>query len=116
MAQANQERIFARLVGDDRVIVQVQHGRLIAQPHPSLAGLLEIRGIGLITCDFEPSCMIKTVIICQKEHPSRMPDPAEHTVTIGGVSLPCLFWRPGEGIEHLLLCLKSNYLAHIMGE
>ncbi len=35
---------FGRLVGDDRVAIIPAAGRLIARPHPAIAGLLEVRG------------------------------------------------------------------------
>ena len=38
----------AVLVGDDGVSLDVQHGRLIASPPPRIAGLLEVRNLGLI--------------------------------------------------------------------
>ena len=39
--------MFARLVADDRVHVRAVHGRLIARPPAALAGLLEVRGLGI---------------------------------------------------------------------
>jgi HPr kinase/phosphorylase len=116
MTRAHQEGIFAILVGDDRVIVHVQHGRAVARPYPAIAGLMEIRGFGLVKCAYEPSCVIKVVIICKNEYPSRMPTLSESKVNIAGIDLPCLFWRPSNGIEDTFMCLKSNYLAHIMTE
>ncbi len=38
---------FARLVGDDRVSLAAQGGRLVARPHPAIAGRVEVRGIGI---------------------------------------------------------------------
>ena len=39
---------FARLVGDDRVHVEAAGGRLLVRPAPALAGLIEVRGIGVL--------------------------------------------------------------------
>ena len=36
---------FARLVADDRVLVEAAGGRLLVRPPPRLAGLIEIRGL-----------------------------------------------------------------------
>ena len=39
----------AVLVGDDGVLLSPRDGRLYANPHPNIAGLLEVRGVGLVT-------------------------------------------------------------------
>ena len=36
---------FARLIGDDRLHLEVHHGRLLVRPAAALAGLIEIRGV-----------------------------------------------------------------------
>ena len=38
---------FARLVADDRVEVTASHGRLLLRPPPALAGLIEVRSLGV---------------------------------------------------------------------
>src|SRR5919197_2654888 len=45
---------FARLVADDRVHVEAINGRLLARPPDKLAGLVEVRGLGLRRLPFEP--------------------------------------------------------------
>ena len=40
---------FARLVADDRVIPRVSGGRLLADAPPPIRGLLEVRGVGLVS-------------------------------------------------------------------
>ena len=37
---------FARLVGDDRLHLEVHHERLLVRPPAALAGLIEVRGLG----------------------------------------------------------------------
>lgn len=37
------------LVADDRVAVDVRGGEAVARPHPSLAGLVEVRGQGILS-------------------------------------------------------------------
>lgn len=39
----------ARLVADDRCVVAVRHGALVASPAESLAGKIEVRGLGIMT-------------------------------------------------------------------
>ena len=44
---------FTRLVGDDRVHVEAAHGRLLVRPAETLAGLIEVRGLGIRQVPFE---------------------------------------------------------------
>lgn len=52
----------ALLVADDRVDLSVQRGRLIARPPQSLAGLLEVRGLGIVVMRHAPSAKIRLVV------------------------------------------------------
>ena len=42
----------AVLVGDDRVHLRQSGGQLVVRPARELAGLIEIRGLGIFHCDF----------------------------------------------------------------
>ena len=53
---------FARLVADDRVLVAPAHGRLVARPPAPLAGLLEIRGLGIRRLPYEPVAAVGLVV------------------------------------------------------
>ena len=53
---------FARLVADDRVLIEPVHGRLLARPAPVLAGLLEVRGLGIRRVPYEPVAVVGTVV------------------------------------------------------
>lgn len=52
----------AVLVADDRVDLSVQRGRLIARPPQSLAGLMEIYGLGIVAMRHAPSAKIYLVV------------------------------------------------------
>jgi serine kinase of HPr protein (carbohydrate metabolism regulator) len=43
----------ARLVADDQVVITRRDGRLIAAPPPRLAGLMEVRGLGIVKVEWE---------------------------------------------------------------
>ena len=60
--EAARRGLFARLVGDDRVGLSIVSGRLIARPHPSIAGLIERRGLGIVESAHEAACVIKLVL------------------------------------------------------
>jgi HPr serine kinase-like protein len=53
---------FARLVGDDRVHVEAAHGRLLVRPAAALAGLIELRGVGMLQLPYEPGAVVGLVV------------------------------------------------------
>jgi len=83
---------FARLVGDDRVGVEARNGRLVARPHPAIAGMIEVRGLGVMRVDFEAACALHAIVDIRAagEWPSRYPEDDEKTASLCGVVLPRL--------------------------
>jgi HPr kinase/phosphorylase len=79
---------FARLVGDDRLHLEACHGRLLVRPAAALAGLLEVRGLGIRRLDYEPVAVVGLVVDLAAEDGERMPAPGE-TVLLG-VAVPRL--------------------------
>ena len=72
---------FARLVGDDRVLVRIRSGRALLSPHRAISGLAEWRGIGLLEQDYE-DCAVLALIVdleSEKQHAGRprLPEPDE---------------------------------------
>jgi HPr kinase/phosphorylase len=84
---------FARLVGDDRVSVEARGGRLVARPHPAIAGMIEARGLGLIRVECEPACVLHAVVdVCAPgDTPPRHPEEDEKSASVRGIILPRLF-------------------------
>jgi HPr kinase/phosphorylase len=83
---------FASLVGDDRVSLEASHGRLVARPHPAIAGMIELRGFGLTRMDYEPACVLHAIVDISAPGvpPSRMPLEEDKTETLQGIVLPRL--------------------------
>lgn len=82
---------FARLVGDDRLGLCMEHGRLLAWPHPAVAGLIERRGIGLMGVDHEPACVLTFAVRLAEEGSlaPRLPQRPQ-TVVLCDATLPLL--------------------------
>ncbi|MFN3891089.1 MAG: HPr kinase/phosphorylase [Beijerinckiaceae bacterium] len=94
--------LFARLVADDRVLVEVAHGRLIARPHPAIAGRVERRGQGIAQAEFERAAILRCVIdfapsLGSAGAPERMPPSDMERTTLEGVDLPRLVAPAGLG-------------------
>jgi HPr kinase/phosphorylase len=86
---------FARLVGDDRVHLDAVGGRLRVRPAQTLAGLLEMRGVGVLNMPYEPSALVSLVVDLAAEDADRLPDGRKQTVVVEGISLPRLAVAPG---------------------
>jgi hypothetical protein len=93
---------FARLVGDDRVELQAKNGRLLVRPAQSLAGLLEIRGLGIRRLDYEPVAAVGLVLDLGAPPPERMPEPEALQAIIEGIALPRLAAASPEAAVPLL--------------
>ncbi|NGM35334.1 serine kinase [Methylobacterium sp. DB0501] len=95
--------VFAALVGDDRVALTQRHGRLVAAAHPALAGLLEIRGLGLQAVEPTMPSAVLRLVVDLTPHALRMPEEAGETVLLGGTRLPRIFLPPGPGLAGTVL-------------
>jgi HPr kinase/phosphorylase len=84
---------FARLVGDDRVYLEARSGRLLVRPAQNLAGLLEIRGLGIRRLPYEMLAVVGMVIDIDAPA-DRMPDQAALETSISGITLPRLALPP----------------------
>ena len=78
---------FARLVADDRTHVEHHSGRLLARPPPALAGMIEIRGLGIRRLDYEPLAAVALVVDLAAKDAARHPDREAGETVIGGISL-----------------------------
>ncbi len=103
---------FARLIGDDRVALTNRNGRLIARPHPAIAGAIELRGLGLMLAPFEPAGVIRVVVDLASpsgERPPRYPLPNAELTQICGLSLPRCIIEAGDYavLEKILYFIQS---------
>lgn len=81
---------FAAIVADDRTLVTRHGDRLVARPHPALAGLVERRGMGIVSVAHEPACVLGLTVDLVKGWPERLPEPEARHCTVDGVTLPRL--------------------------
>jgi HPr kinase/phosphorylase len=78
----------AMLVGDDRVHLAVSAGQLIVRPAPALAGLIEIRGLGIRRCDFANEAVVGLVVDLDAADAARLPPPSALTAELSGIKIP----------------------------
>ncbi len=83
----------AGLVADDRIELDAAAGELFASAPPALAGMIEVRGIGLARVPSLDRVRVAVVIdLAAASEIERLPEPA--TCQLLGVSLPCVRLEP----------------------
>lgn len=104
---------FSRLVGDDRVHVEAAHGRLLVRPAETLAGLLEVRGLGIRRVPFEPLATVGLVIDLAAADAERLPAPGTAVTEVAGIALPRLGVAPGaDPLPMLFAALRTLESGH----
>jgi HPr kinase/phosphorylase len=78
----------AVLVGDDRVHVRASQGQLVVRPARELAGLIEIRGLGIRRCDFAEEAIVGLVVDLSAGDAERLPPPEVLVTYLYGIKLP----------------------------
>jgi serine kinase of HPr protein (carbohydrate metabolism regulator) len=96
---------FARLVADDRSGLEAHHGRLLVRPVPELAGLIEVRGLGIRRLPYEPVAVVGLIVDLAAPDGERLPSAASGYATISGIELSRLAVAPG--VEPLPLVLAA---------
>ncbi len=98
----------AVLVGDDGVLLEPRGSRLWALPPPRIAGLIEVRNVGLLTLPTS-SAPVSLVLRLDKGAP-RFVDGAEHLV-LHGVTLPLIRLWPDSPV----LALRAEQALALHG-
>ncbi len=78
----------AILVGDDRVHLATVGGQLLVRSAPLLAGLIEIRGLGIRRCDHVEQAIVGLIVDLAATDAARLPAPEALHIQIAGVILP----------------------------
>ena len=76
------------LVGDDRVHLEAAQGRLTVRPARKLAGLIEIRGLGIRRCDFAEQAVVGLVVDLSASDAERLPAPSALFADISSIIIP----------------------------
>jgi serine kinase of HPr protein (carbohydrate metabolism regulator) len=94
---------FARLVGDDRVYVEARNGRLLVRPAPQLAGLIEVRGLGIRRLAYEPVAAVGVIVDLGEPERVRIPAPQAQKTVLESIEIPRLLVAAGENALPLVL-------------
>jgi HPr kinase/phosphorylase len=78
----------AILIGDDRVHLHVIKGQLAVQAVRELAGLIEIRGLGIRRCAFAEQAIVGLLVDLSAEDAERLPAAEVLRANIAGIKIP----------------------------
>lgn len=95
MEEATRSGQLARLIGDDRIGLELRNGRLLAHPHAALAGQMEFRGQGIGKMAYEQSALLRLVVDItpydrKANTPPRLPEKNAQHIVLEGVTLDCI--------------------------
>ncbi|MCH9765888.1 MAG: HPr kinase/phosphatase C-terminal domain-containing protein [Alphaproteobacteria bacterium] len=101
------------LISDDRVAIEVRAGALIASPPPAIAGLLEVRGLGLYRFEYTSEAPVAVVVdLVASDKIERLPVTKTEAV-IAGISIPLIQLAAfdASAATKLLLALSPDHQA-----
>jgi HPr kinase/phosphorylase len=100
----------AVLVGDDRVRLDTAGGELFVSAAPELAGMIEIRGLGIRRCDFVAEAKVGLVVDLAAPDAERLPPPEALQISIFGVEIPRI--PVGDGFSPIPLVVAALTTAN----
>jgi HPr kinase/phosphorylase len=100
---------FARLVGDDRLHLAASNGRLLVRPAAALAGLIEVRGLGVQKVEYEIRAVVGLVVDLAASDAERLPSPG--ATVVEGISVPRLAIAPrADPLQILIASFNTSTL------
>ncbi|MEJ8405133.1 serine kinase [Brevundimonas vesicularis] len=96
-----------RLVSDDYTQVWASNGAVHASAPASIAGRIEVRGLGIVAARTRPVCRVALAVACVVEGVERLPEP--QTRAFAGVDLPLLMLdpRPASAVDVVAAALET---------
>ncbi len=85
-----------RLVADDRVNLWTSGGHLFGAAPTSLAGLIEVRGLGVLAHPARPFAEVRLAVQCLQPHENAERIPESRSRSLLDVAVPLLSLRPLE--------------------
>lgn len=75
------------LIGDDRIFAVPERGRVVVRHVPELAGLIEIRGLGIRRCAFVPEGVVALIVDLAADDAARLPESVSLKTTLCGAEV-----------------------------
>jgi HPr kinase/phosphorylase len=78
----------AVLVGDDRIHLERKGAAIVARPAQNLAGLIEVRGLGIRRIAFAEEAPVGLIVDLAADDAERLPAQSALKVAISGIEIP----------------------------
>lgn len=89
ICHARANGLFARLVADDQIFLVAHAGRLLCRAPETIAGLVEVRGLGPRPTDHENRAAVDLLVrLMDRGDAERFPEP--ETETLEGCAIPLM--------------------------
>lgn len=96
----------ASLVSDDQLLIERDGDRLIARPPATIAGKIEVRGVGIVALPYRAEAELRLVVrLAASGEIPRLPEPGAEQAEFLGVSLPVIALAPFEASAPIKLRL-----------
>lgn len=82
----------AQLVADDRTVLETRNGTVVMSAPKSIHGLIEARGIGILSADAVDQAILCAVVDLDQEETERLPPVRE--ISVSGHRFPLFFHVP----------------------
>ncbi|WP_137130650.1 HPr kinase/phosphorylase [Rhizobium sp. FY34] len=94
LAAARARGLFAALISDDQIFVRLQGNHVIGEAPPAIAGLLELRGSGIVRLESVAEARLDLAIeVIDLAKATRLPPPDERYDCSGLATLPMIRLR-----------------------
>jgi serine kinase of HPr protein (carbohydrate metabolism regulator) len=100
----------AKLVSDDYTVLVRERDRLLAQPPGTIAGRIEVRGIGLVDMPYAERVPV-ALVVSLADHVERLPEEG-NTRPIAGIAVPMVALDGHEASAPVKVGLALARVAH----
>ena len=106
------EALKPALISDDQVRLTVNSGRLIASPPETIAGRIEVRGLGILDVPYQAEAEVKLLVeLADAKDVPRLPPSPLPRRELCGIALPALVLTPFEASAPLKLRLALQAIG-----
>lgn len=91
LEDARRDGVAAALIGDDRVALALEEGRVVAHAVARLKGQIEVRGLGILAMPAADAAPILLVVDIGAEPAERLPAPETRVTTLLGLPVARLY-------------------------
>lgn len=113
ICQARAAGLFARLVADDQLLLTACHGRVVCETPATIAGLVEVRGLGPVALAHEARAPVDLVVrLVGRDAAERLPE--TRTETLLGQEIP-LMTLAGDDRQATVMAVMAQLLLPPFG-